>query len=120
MDMNALRTLNGYSEAEIKSMIGYVTDDGAIAGHFRIDRALVATIRANIKHPKHVRFKAGRTEGNRAGKGNKEETQARIDGQTGSEALYNMIERMFERYAKRKRITAAEARTLMLNYGCRN
>ena len=118
--MNALRTLNGYSEAEIKHMIGYVTDDGAIAGHFKIDRAQVATFRANIKQPKHVRFKKDRCESGDEGSGRDTHARAVTEAQTGSETLYNMTERMFERYAKRKRITAAEARTLMLNFGCVN
>jgi len=105
---------------EIERACGYITDDGAIAAYFQIDRAQVATIRAGIKQPKHVRFKKERCESGDEGSGRDTHIKARIDGQTGSEALYNMTERMFERYAKRKRITSAEARTLMLNYGCRN
>ena len=98
----------------------YITDDGTIAAYCSIDRAQVATIRANIKPPQHTRFKAKRCESGNDGTGRDAERNARIAAQVASKKLYNMIERMFERYAKRKGITAAEAQTLMLNYGCRN
>jgi len=105
---------------EIENLCKYITDDGYIAAYLQINREHIKAIRANIKHPKHVRFKKERCESGDEGSGRDTHARAVTEAQAGSEALYNMTERMFECYAKRKRITAAEARTLMLNFGCRN
>ncbi len=100
-----LSTLAAMKRPEIERMSGYVNDDGAIAAYFRIDRGDVAIIRANIKHPKHVRFKAERTEGgDHAGSGRDSYLAARTDGERGSEALRIAVITSIARHAKQHRI----------------
>ena len=102
---------------EIERLAKYITDDGAIANYLQIDRAEVASIRATMWQPKHIRFKPERTEGTRSSRGNKEETNARSDAKHGSESMRVAILESLDRYARRHRITRQEAGRRMISEG---
>ncbi len=101
----------------IAKMCRYVTDDGAVAGYFQIDRAEVERIRAGIRTRQPKRYLAKRSESNRVGRGHSDDVRMQQDGREGSYGLKIAILSALDSHARAKRITRLEAGQRMISRG---